>query len=261
MDETTIARLAAVNRDFYRRRAAAFDETRRAPWPGWGRVSALLATTERASILDVGCGNGRFGAFLDGRLRRPLDYVGVDSSRELLRLAAGRAPAGSRFVEADLSGPEPLAAVEREGGAGFDLVAGFGLMHHLPGEATRRRVLEAMAARVAPGGHLAVSFWQFGERARFRDRALDWGGVGLTGERVERNDFLLPWGATDDGEDGGPGAGAATRVPRYCHYADRAEARRLVAGLELVLRDEYRSDGRSGDLNLYLLLARPAAPG
>ena len=249
MDAPTVARLNAINREFYRRHALSFDRTRRAPWPGWQRVAELVSSLDRPSILDVGCGNARFGLFLAPAHSRPIDYLGVDASPRLLHLAASRGPSDWRWVEADVvSGPLPLVGE-------FDLVTCFGVMHHVPGESTRRALLISLAERVARGGHLAVSFWQFGDRPRFRDRALAWRrgvrGLGsLDLSQLEDNDFLLPWG-----EGSEPGQ---EELPiRYCHFADRAEARRLVGDLGLEPVDEFFADGNSGDLNLYHLLRRP----
>ena len=259
MDAPTVARLNALNREFYRRHALSFDRTRRAPWPGWQRVAELVSSLDRPSILDVGCGNARFGLFLASAESRPIDsldidYVGIDASPRLLAIAASRGPSHWRWVEADVIA-EPLPLVGE-----FDLVVCFGVLHHVPGESTRQALLSSLAERLAQGGHLAVSFWQFGDRARFRDRALGWrsgvrGPESLDLSKLEHNDFLLPWGA-----DSGSAQG---ELPiRYCHFVDRAEARRLVGelrvekpGLEPV--DEFVADGHSGDLNLYHLLRRP----
>ena len=248
MDAATVDLLNAYNRRFYERHAASFDDKRRSPWPGWERVTALLARTRRPSILDAGCGNARFGLYADERRGGPIDYVGVDVSTDLLRFAAARCPPHWRFVAADLvAGGLPIAA-----GKSFDLVSCFGVLHHVPGEATRRVLLESLAGRVGKGGHLAVSFWRFGTRERFRRRALErhearaWGVESLEPTDLEENDFLLPWGNAADGD----------RPARYCHFVDRPEAERLVSGLGLIQIDEFAADGHEGDLNHYCFLRR-----
>jgi SAM-dependent methyltransferase len=200
------------------------------------------------SILDVGCGNGRFGLFartiLSGRLR----YCGVDTSAELLAAARGRAPDDWRLIESDiLSRPLPEDAP-----AGFDLVCCFGVMHHIPGVAQRRALLERMAGRLRPGGRLAVSFWQFGGDERFDRRVVDWseldrwGHLAVDPAQLESGDCLLRWG----------GADSDPTALRYCHYCDPDEAARLVSEIDLRQVEEFRADGRSEELNLYYLLAR-----
>lgn len=258
MDRDSILELDAVNRRFYARHADSFDAKRRHPWLGWRRVAEHLRDLERPSILDVGCGNGRFGLYAAERARSGIEYVGVDRSREMLELARRRGAADWRWLEADLVREGLPGELDEES---FDLVVCFGVMHHLPGEATRRRLLREMAAATAIGGLLAVSFWQLGGQERFTRRALDVDelerGEGTAGAiargeiELERGDFLLPWG---DGTESGTGPGP---VPvRYCHHVDRAEAERLVEARDLVPVDTFTADGASDDLNLYYLLRR-----
>ena len=64
MKDDTARRLLAINRSFYQRHAADFARTRRQAWAGWQRLLPLLRG--RARLLDVGCGNGRFGRFWAG---------------------------------------------------------------------------------------------------------------------------------------------------------------------------------------------------
>src|SRR5437773_46351 len=70
VDQVTIQRLNEINRAFYNRVAQDFDETRQQAWPGWDTLLSYLNAPLNAplSVLDVGCGNGRFGLFLAQRL-------------------------------------------------------------------------------------------------------------------------------------------------------------------------------------------------
>ena len=89
MKDDTAQRLLAINRAFYRQHAADFARTRRQAWPGWERLLLpLLRGRER--LLDVGCGNGRFGRFWAraNPADVPLHYHAVDASLPLLREAA-----------------------------------------------------------------------------------------------------------------------------------------------------------------------------
>ena len=79
--------LRAINRRFYDRFAPEFDASRGRPWPGWERVVDCLVPP--VAVLDVGCGNGRFGAYLAGR-SDGLSYLGVDACGALLRAATER---------------------------------------------------------------------------------------------------------------------------------------------------------------------------
>src|SRR4051812_30515699 len=92
MDTETINRLNAINRAFYTTVADDFDQTRGAAWPGRQRLLPYLPLP--LSVLDVGCGNGRFALFLHDNLAagQPrhnadaplLSYHGLDSNPALL---------------------------------------------------------------------------------------------------------------------------------------------------------------------------------
>lgn len=239
MDEQTRQQLLAINREFYEREAEAFSATRGQPWPGWVRVVEGVAA-EPMSVLDVGCGNGRLARFL-GRTRA-VRYVGVDTSAALIGIARARTRAeGIRFELCDALASPP---------GPFDLVAVFGLMHHVPVFERRVELLVSLAARLAPAGRLAATFWRFGADPRFAFRSRDPDESVDLGE-LEPGDRLLTWGEL------GPGQTAS--AVRYCHFSDEAELERVAdrlrrADLELV--DSFRSDGRSGEFNDYRVWQR-----
>ncbi len=182
MNERTIAALARLNSSFYSGSAERFSRTRQAPWPGWSRVletwshpDAGSTMPEAPSILDAGCGNGRFGVLLDRVLEPPYSYLGVDSSVPLLDIArstvADREGVELRFVMADLV-DEGLDG--KLGELRFDLIVVFGVLHHIPSLKARRSLLLRLGRRLAPGGLMALTMWQFAVPDRFRARFMSW---------------------------------------------------------------------------------------
>jgi len=252
MDEKTALALAAINRAFYRDSSAAFDETRRHAWPGWRQLPRWideLGSDRALRVLDVGCGNGRFGEFLAGSLRdraHSVDYCGLDASAPLLAaLRTRRLPfATTDALLADLveSPLDPLLAGRR-----FSLIAVFGLLHHIPAERRRAELLRALAGHLEPGGLLVVAIWRFGEFARFRSRAMAldaWNRIAddpIDPAQLEPGDHLLRWGEGNE-------------AVRYCHHVDAAEAERLIAATGLERLSSYDADGREGALNRYFVL-------
>lgn len=243
MDYQTAARLNAINQQFYRITATEFDQTRGRPWPGWVQMLPHVPLTgDTFSVLDVGCGNGRLGVFLADELPSDaaLHYHGMDSDPALLaraREALDRTGIRAQLDERDILTHPPDAGQ-------FDLVALFGVMHHIPGAARRRDLIRTLAARVAPGGVLAFACWRFYDYARFRDRIVPWPDD-LAGQ-VEAGDHLLDWRRGE-------------RALRYCHYVDNAEHADLLAAGEAVglsVAATYRADGRTNDANLYAILRR-----
>ena len=225
MREETAEALRAVNRRFYRERAAEFSRTRERPWSGWGeilaRAGALLPGHPR--VLDVGCGNGRFARFLEKRLERAFEYCGVDESPLALAEARKRLADRGRmvFVEGDF-----LRAPLLEGG--FDLIALFGVLHHVPGRSNRIDLLTRLSALLAPGGLLAFSVWRFDRWERFQRKIVAWDqllsrtGIEIDLSDLEPGDRILTWGGTPS-------------AFRFCHQMSDEEEGDLAARLPLEL--------------------------
>jgi tRNA (uracil-5-)-methyltransferase TRM9 len=234
MNDATIKRLNEINRTFYRMTAEDFDESRGQPWPGWDALLPYLKPP--LTVLDVGCGNGRFGAFLAQKLGTDLVYCGMDSNPVLLE----RARAALSGLEARL---ELRDVIENPPDGGeYDLVALFGVLHHVPGSQQRREFIRTLAQRVTPGGYLAFAAWRFYDFARFRERIIPW----PDDLDVEQGDYLLDWRR-------------GVRALRYCHYVGDAEHSELIAATGLTEIITYRADGRTNDLNRYSLLRRDPA--
>lgn len=266
MNSSTVAALNRINQRFYSQNQESFSATRARPWPGWNRaVKPFLASgaSRRGpqgarTILDVGCGNGRFAIFLDSLSSEPYRYLGLDSSPEMIRQADRRLAAlssiDSHFALCDLTSESWAVDFAARP---FDLVVQFGVLHHIPGFDQRRRLLERLANLLAPSGFMVLSFWQFGDKARFQGRILDWSEhnrlspESIDEDQLEPGDFLLAWGenvaaAGRDDSLSGP--------RRYCHYATPGEAEELTRPLGLRTVDRFESDGAGGNLNLYFVL-------
>ncbi len=235
VDQVTRTRLNQINQAFYAKAAEGFDQTRRRAWLGWTQALSITDSPIQ-SVIDIGCGNGRFALFLAGRQSSAFDYTGIDSSQVLLSLARERLSnlerVRLRLIEHDLVAHE-LPAMRAQ------LVVLFGLLHHVPGFAQRRELLACCAELLAPGGYLIFAAWRFYEEQRFRARILPWG----SDYSVEKNDYLLDWRRGE-------------RALRYCHYVDDAEHEDLVAATGLSVKADFRADGSSGRLNRYSVLKR-----
>jgi tRNA (uracil-5-)-methyltransferase TRM9 len=232
VEEATVARLRELNREFYRATATEFSRSRRVLQPGL--VRALDEVDPGGRVLDLGCGDGRFGrALVDASGVR--QYVGVDESAELLKqLPTTREMS---LVVLDLLGADWPFEWSREP---FDVVVAFSVLHHLPGVPMRQRFLEGMRACLAPGGRWVISVWQVLHRERFLRRCVDWSEVDLEESDVDDRDLLLDWQR-------------GVRALRYVHHFEEDELRELCERAGLHVRQSWRSDGDSGDLGLYLL--------
>ncbi len=235
MDEAVARRLVALNEAFYERFAEPFAASRATPPPGFARLLAHLPAAP-SCVLDVGCGDGRFGRFLRARdpaIDPTTGYTGVDFSAPLL--AAGEAP--GHLLRRDLSRPGAL-----DGLGSFDWVVCLSTLQHIPGRDHRARLLREMRDCLRPGGRLALANWQFLDSPRQRRKLRPWAEVGLAAADVEPGDYLLAW------QRGGYGL-------RYVALLDAAATAALAEAAGLAVLAQFRSDGREGDLNLYTILA------
>lgn len=248
MDRDTLLALNALNRAFYSSTAAGFSATRRRAWRGFeraaGRIAAALPSDALPQLLDVGCGNGRFAEALLDRLERPFAYLGIDASEALLAEARARhvGRSGFRFGVHDFV-VDPLAQVI--GSQRFHTILLLGVLHHVPGSATRERLLAECAQHLAPGGVMVLTLWRFERLERLRRRSVPWAEAHLPQPlELEPGDHLLAFG---------PGAEAL----RYCHaFGDDESAALLeplrLEGLERI--DTWLADGETDDLNRWLVL-------
>jgi len=237
MDVAAIQYLNQINRRFYETVAAEFDASRQRAWAGWEQLLPLVGAGLRPAptvlnILDVGCGNGRFGVFLMERFgkdalgRDALHYHGIDSSAALL----DKARAAVAGIEAHLEQYDIVEQPLDTALGQFDLVVLFGVLHHIPGADRRLDLLRALGEHVAPGGLLVFTEWLFYDDPHLRERIVDW----EVGVQVEPGDYLLDWKRGVKSE--------TSPVLRYCHAVDAAEHQRLVAATGLQPLTEYRAD-------------------
>lgn len=270
--------LAALNTRFYVENARSFDRTRQAPWPGWDRVLSLAkndvlgAEGTSLHVLDVACGNLRFARFLGTTLPgTKVDYRGVDNFPDLARVAQVDMPTNvrARIDRVDVVGSLLDGKLECPFGADAapllegdystrcgstwscaDLVACFGFMHHVPTQKARTDLLRHLVRAARHGGIIAISFWRFMANDHLAvkagaDTTRALGELGIEEADLDLGDHLLGWQET-------PGAW------RYCHSFAEEEVGRAMEDVADLARPigHFRSDGRSGDLNDYLVLRR-----
>lgn len=258
MNEATQRNLLALNRRFYTEIAPDFHATR-IPWsPGLLRLLEFLPQGKESvamqeqvnaenglSVLDVGCGNGRFAHILDSK-SMPFVYWGIDNGSTLLTLAGEhthRLENGkAHFAQVDLAEPDwsqSLPAVIKDVDPNrtglFDFVLCTATLQHLPGYSMRLQAVREMAK--LSGGLVVLSAWQFFESERLKSRILDWDVAQLTAADVEPGDALLPWKQ-------------GRYAVRYVHQIDENEMSHLATDAGLSIVETFRADGRE-NLNLY----------
>ena len=247
MDESTIQHLNDINRKFYDVVAHEFSQTRGRAWNGWNILFPYIqhkANSGSFSVLDVGCGNGRFGLYLANNLKTPFDYHGVDNNTDLLQYAD---EAITPLENVNFTLEQRDVVLSPPEGEKYDLVVLFGVVHHIPGANNRREFMRKMARQVKSGGLLSFACWRFYDHQRFKKRIIPWPDD-MTA-LVEENDYLLDWRRGGESEDG-------EYAQRYCHHVDDGEHRKLIAATGLQEVHTFRADGFSHDVNRYSLLKK-----
>ena len=232
MEEKVVQKLLTLNQKFYDGLAEPFAESRSRPQPGFFRILDELPDP-CDYFLDVACGEGRLGRFLMAR-NKIRWYTGVDFSSELLTKA--QAMTMGDFHRRDISRAGSLYGLGR-----YDCAACLAAMQHLPGQAARINLLNEMKVCLNPGGRIIISNWQFIESERQRRKIVSWDRVDINQDDVEPNDYLLTWRRDGYGL-------------RYVCLIDEDETAVLAEAAGLKIINQFRSDGKEGNLSLYTVL-------
>ena len=233
MDKEQIKQIIESNKSFYELVAEEFSPTRKNPWNGWFTLLKIINTKyknkKEIKVLDLGCGNGRFCAFLSKNLYKKFKYVGVDANHKFLDEASKTCTDGSFFVfDIFMDINNKQFAAEK-----FNLIVAFGLVHHIPDINFRKEWFKSVKRLLAKDGIFVTAFWNFISDSRFKERALK-------PENLEENDYFYNWGKN------GP--------KRYFHYYATEEINDISTCAGLNILSEFYADGKTHDLNRYVML-------
>ena len=236
-----IDRLIKLTGNFYTTVGSEFDHTRQSHWKGWEIISDYILTyldNQQLSVLDLGCGNGRFLEYFleDGRLEIS-SYTGVDSNEYLLQKAKDKFELLKhmrvQFVNKDCIGE--IDSIEGK----FNIVAAFGITHHVPSKEFRKKWFLNLADKVSENGFLVFSNWRI-------DLIENFGGKLVKSDLdLEGNDYILGWGDT--------------QAKRYVHIYTDSEMKELEETLKdasFNLVRSFSDDGRNGKLNEYFVFKK-----
>jgi SAM-dependent methyltransferase len=229
MNKDTANKLLQLVRDGYNHIAVDFDISRQKEiWPEIINLSNLVK--DRDSVLDAGCGNGRLLKALEGK---SIDYSGIDSSQELIKLANQRYPEKT-FRIMDLLDISALPDNH------YDIIFCLAVILHLPGRENRLAVLKALGEKLKSGGQMFVSVWDLYHYKKFRARLRRafWRKF-LRLSELDYGDIIFPWKNSRGDEVG----------QRYYHAFSKRELIKLAGKAGLKIVDLYRKDG-----NYWLIL-------
>ena len=253
MDVSIIHKLNEINKKFYKKSARDFSESRAYYWHGWREIlpylETILGTKDSISILDIGCGNGRFGSFLADNLPPiSINYNGLDNNQILLNIAKKRLSTthiDTHFKNIDLVNELLEKSFLKTDTGTYDVIALFGVLHHIPSYALRKQLIKILSQKLNPGGVFVFTLWRFLNNDQLEKKQIEYEEAGVNEDDLDDNDYILSWERQ-------------TKSIRYCHYANQNEEDKLIAATGLELLVDFESDGREGRGNKYLVMTKHA---
>ena len=245
MNAQVIDQLININREFYQTFAKSFSATRHQIQPGVKKI--LIDIPYRSNWIDLGCGNGTLSLEW-AKQGRSGEYYGLDFSQDLLSeahtaLLTRTLPESLKilFFQADIT---QAGWQEKIPASDWNGVLAFAVLHHIPGQEVRMKILTSIHQILPLGGKFIFSVWQIQHSPRLMKRCMDWAQVGLSNQEVDAGDTLLDWRAELNGKSKSVGL-------RYVHIFTLEELQTLADQTGFTIRDCFESDGKEGNLSLY----------
>jgi SAM-dependent methyltransferase len=219
MRQKMVDKLLTLVKRNYEEIAVEFDLTRKKEvWPKMRELTVALPAS--ASILDLGCGNGRLLEVLPNQVK----YLGIDNSEALIRLARENYP-GKEFRFGDILELDKLPETD------FTTIFCLAVLQHIPGRNLRLKALKQMSAKLVPGGQLIISAWNLWQNRKYRSLLFKNYWLKILGRnKLGFNDLLFPW-KNSRGE---------AVSERYYHAFTKKELKKLARLTGLRIRELKR---------------------
>lgn len=152
MKQKKIKEILEKNKKDWEELADNFSQTRHNPWLEFDGFQLYVKTGDK--ILDLGCGNGRLYEWLKNKR---VEYIGVDQSKELIKIAEGRAI--KQFNKPKFIVSDALNLENKFSENSFDVIFSIAFLHHLPSEELRLKVLKDCFSFLKPNGFIIFTVW------------------------------------------------------------------------------------------------------
>lgn len=276
MQTSSIRFLNQLNQKFYKTVADSFDDSRSYSWTGWETLKPFIdklieekkeksgdAPSEPLRVLDIGCGNGRFAKWLSelmhlAQINTKIEYTGIDFNEFLLQKARERTQnlpkVTTDFKQIDIV--ESLLQKTPLSTQKYDLIVCFGVMHHIPGQEMRQKLVEQISKLMVESEKsnsiACIATWQFDSLPNLFSRSQQLQDSRLVPD-AEAGDYLLNWERKMVGKNANKEENLSSS-PRFCHLVSDAESIQWWQTTKLSLIQKYLADGPKNQSNAYWIV-------
>ena len=230
MDKNYAQYLLYKTRENYDLIAEPFSGTRQFIWEDLKPLAEYVKDGDK--VLDVGCGNGRLLELFQGK---NVDYIGVDSSEELIKIAKNKAK--NKYPQAKFLAGDALNLPFAN--QSFDKVFSVAVLHHIPSEEMRLKFLSEASRVLKPQGRIILTTWYLLRKKKARTLLFKYTFLKLIGKsKLDFFDIFFPWKGR-----------LKKPIGRYVHVFRKKEIKNLFrqAGLE-VLKISVTTRGKENNL-------------
>lgn len=183
MDKKTADNLLKIVHDNYNEIAADFNISRKKEiWPEIVRLAGNVKEGDK--VLDLGCGNGRL---LEVFKDKKVEYLGLDNSEELIKLAKVNYP-DNKFFVADILDLENIKDLK------FNHIFCLATLQHLPSKELRVKAVLEMKKHILDGGQIIISNWNMWTKNKYRTLVFkSFLNKVIGNNQLEFGDILFPW--------------------------------------------------------------------
>ncbi len=136
-------------------------------WPELEYIIADMMQYTPNSILDIGCGNGRFLESIINYQLSIINYFGIDSSKGMI-IEARKLHPDHQF---ETIGMQDI----REVNGSFDAILFLASFHHLETQAERIQVLNDAKKLLSPNGRIYMTNWNLRDQTKY-EASHRWNG-------------------------------------------------------------------------------------
>jgi tRNA (uracil-5-)-methyltransferase TRM9 len=242
----TEKKIIQLNKEFYDKIGRYWNNDAKYYWNGWEKliedITIISEQNKIVTVLELGCGNGRFVNFLSERFPDvDFVYTGIDISNFASVELLSNPKMQTEFKYFDLL-QEPWPPKK------YDIVVAFGLIHHIPGINLLNKFFENFTGSIKKNGIGIFTTWQYMRLERLKKRIvvgekldkilLD---LGIKKSEFRENDNILDWVSKAEGL-------------RFSHFFDESEVQILLEKNKLKPAKVYLDDDRDKNRNQYFVV-------